>query len=608
MLFISKIRNLFNRSLFNKLIITYFICIFVPVLVIGYFSYFRLEENTRSTYLNDNLQILKAIEKNLQMYFEDFERLTYNAVSSDALLSILRNNPGDEFTYFMQLRDFEGISWNIFGDRNDMEGVYIIGNTNSYYSLSTGNVDVQSAVKQAWYERLMKSSGTFHIFGSHAQSYKSASGLDYVLTVGRKMRDFHNGAPMGVIFVDLKPVVFDRVFQNVDKNEGNILILDKSGQIIYDYDKRNITKNCSSIYPWIDVNRGKDSVETYTRDKNLIISFHSDYLDWIFVKTVPLKKMLGKTRQVTLPVVVVSVICFAGLIILSFWLSNIIVRPLKKLESTMRAVEKGDLNQDVVLKCGGEIQSLATRFNKMLGEIRNLITKVYETKLREADAQNKALQAQINPHFLYNTLESISSFADIKGYEEIPSFIRGLANMFRYSISKDGKPVLLQNEVNHVKNYITLMSLRYRDMFTVDYEIPDELYNSVVIRLMLQPIIENSLFHGIRKAKIKRNIRIKARIISGVLIVKVIDNGLGMENIRLRELRKQLGEETEKLLEMDSKNSSIGLINVHSRIRLLFGEKFGLEIYSIRNIGTVVKVKLPFSKGGETNDTYSAGG
>ena len=263
----------------------------------------------------------------------------------------------------------------------------------------------------------------------------------------------------------------------------------------------------------------------------------------------------------------------------------------------MKMVEKGDFSHKVTLNCGGEIESLSGNFNAMLDKIQHLIMEVYETRLKKLDSEFKALQAQVNPHFLYNTLESINCLAQIKEEGEISEMVQGLARMFRYSTKQEDGIVTLADELNHVRNYILLQAIRYEDKFSIEYAVPSDLLKTRVIKFMLQPLVENALYHGIEKITRKGLIRIEACQSEQSLEVSIHDNGCGIDPERLSAIVSQLASGSEHLSESDKGNGSIGIINIHLRIRLYFGDAYGIRIHSIKGSGTTVTVVLPYDTG-----------
>lgn len=645
--FIRKIRELLNRSILNKLIISFVVIILSPILIISLFSYNRLVDSTKTAYNKDNLEILKTMDKNLQIYFEDFERLTYNAFLSKDIQAIMSDKNDDENSKYENQQTFNTFIENLTADRDDIEGVYLVcKNKRIYYKASVGDVKFDyDLVGEPWFKDIEKSNGQFVIVGSHAQEYKYnvTLRLRYVLSAARKIKDLNTGETLGYFVIEIKPDVFYKMFKDINRNERHIIIVGSQNNVIFEqgiFDQNSVNYvvrpgdtvksiankykipvyklaelnkidadealnpgqsltisgevvKFNDIYPGIDISTVQNEIKRGEDGSSYFISKHVSQIGWTFVEIAPVKRLLGQINSAAAPIIIISFLSFTIFLVASFYISRNIAHPIKVLEDSMKRVKRGDFSQKVVLDCGGEIGSLAANFNIMVEEIQNLIHKVYETQLKKLDSEFKALQAQINPHFLYNTLESINSLAKIKEEKEISEMVKGLAKMFRYSIKQENEFVTLQDEIEHVKNYILLQALRYEDKFDIRYIIPEHLLKTKVIKLILQPVVENAIYHGIEKTSEKGLIRIEAHSEKNNLIIIVSDNGAGIEKNKLIDLRNQLEMDMNDLSRLDNNNKSIGIFNIHLRLRLYYGQGYGLEIDSVEQEGTTVKLKLP---------------
>lgn len=643
---LDKIRELLNRSILNKLIISFVVIILSPVLIISLFSYNRLVDSTKTAYNKDNVEILKTMDKNLQIYFEDFERLTYNAFLSKDIQTIMSDKNDDENSKYENQQTFNTFIENLTADRNDIEGVYLIcNNRRIYYKASLGG-DVKfdyDLVGEPWFKDIEKSNGQFVIVGSHAQEYKYNVTYRYVLSAARKIKDLNTGETLGYFVIEIKPDVFYKMFKDIDRNERHIIIVDSQNNVIFEqgiFDQNSVNYvvrpgdtvksiankykipvyklaelneidtdealspgqsltvsgeavKFNDIYPGIDISTVQNEMKKGEDGSSYFISKHVSQIGWTFVEIAPVKRLLGQINSAAAPIIIISFLSFTIFLVASFYISRNIAHPIKVLEDSMKRVKKGDFSQKVVLDCGGEIGSLAANFNIMVEEIQNLIHKVYETQLKKLDSEFKALQAQINPHFLYNTLESINCLAKLKEEKEISEMVKGLAKMFRYSIKQENEFVTLQDEIEHVKNYILLQALRYEDKFDIHYIIPEHLLKAKVIKLILQPVVENAIYHGIEKTSEKGLIRIEAYSEENNLIIVVSDNGAGIEKNKLMDLKNQLEMDMGDLSRLDNNSKSIGIINIHLRLRLYYGDSYGLEIGSVEREGTTVKLVLP---------------
>ena len=590
-----RIRKLLNRSILNRLLLSFFVIVLAPTLIISCFSYFKLVDSEKTSYDKDNTEILKTMDKILHIYFQDFERLTYNSFLSKDIQSILKSNGNDASIKLRNQWKFSDFATNLMGNRKDVEGIYLIDrNKFTYYIASQSDIKIgHDLTSEPWFSPISKSNGELVIIGSHMQDYNSKPSKGYVISAARMIRDLDYGETIGYILVEIKPDVFYNMFQDIDKNERNIVIVDQNSNIVFDQDESKIMKKYDSVYDYVAISSEENGIHSGRDNGNYVVSVYDKSLGWTFIESIPMERLLTKINGITYPLMYIFISCLITFFLISFYISKSITQPIKLLENSMRKVRTGDLKQKVIVNCGGEVESLALNFNTMVEEIQELISKVYETQLKELDSQFKALQAQINPHFLYNTLDSIDSLAQIKGEEEISEMIRSLSRMFRYTVKQDNGLVPLRDEINHVKDYFLLQAVRYNDKFSIVYEIPEDLINVKVIKLILQPIVENAINHGFGKSLKKGRISISAAQNSGHLLLTVSDTGTGIDSNKLDKLNEQLENDFNGIAAIDKKSDSIGIFNIHARIRLYHGSDYGLKLDSMKGKGTNVQVMLP---------------
>lgn len=304
-----------------------------------------------------------------------------------------------------------------------------------------------------------------------------------------------------------------------------------------------------------------------------------------------LYKEFGASRII---LITFTLVCSLIFIVISFVLSESLTRPISFLSRLMaRHASDGRTSNCRYFKRTDEIGILFNEYNSMLQELDSHIKREYQNKLITLDSQMKSLEAQINSHFLYNTLESINSMAEIEGIESISVMSMALGNMFRYSIKTKSELVTMAEELNHVKDYVSIQQIRFSNRFHVDLEVPEALLSKKVLKLILQPIVENALYHGLHSCRFGDAIRICAQLNDRILSISVSDNGCGMTKEQLNSLCDSLAEPA-RFTELGQRNKqSIGLKNIHSRIELYYGQGYGLSIKSQEGRGTEVTIRLP---------------
>jgi len=273
--------------------------------------------------------------------------------------------------------------------------------------------------------------------------------------------------------------------------------------------------------------------------------------------------------------------------IVTIFISSTLTKPLEELTGTITDIRNGDTKKRVAYLKDDEIGQLGTEFNEMLDRIEELIGHEYETKLLLNKAEYKALQAQINPHFLYNTLDTMSSIASIQNCDVVSNLCQSLSNIFRYSLDMKHPDSTVAKEIMHLRNYIYVMNVRMREDINYYFEIEDSVLQYSIPRISIQPLVENAINHGLRNKRGEKSIWIQVSEKEGVLTVLVKDNGVGMDAESMNEkLRRNEQEQSEK-------GTGVGLFNINARMKMLYGEAYGLTVESDGESGTSVILKLP---------------
>lgn len=314
----------------------------------------------------------------------------------------------------------------------------------------------------------------------------------------------------------------------------------------------------------------------------------SEVTGWTTVGVVPVSSLMKDTEVLRTYIILIGIICVGLALLLYVFIAYRITQPLRKLSRLMRSVERGDLSRAFPVSGTDEVGMLGHSFNGMLAKLSELGYLLYETEIREKDAQIAALQSKINPHFLYNTLGSISMYAELEGSPEIITMSNNLSKLLRYSLSGRKEHVTLQDELDHVGGYMAIQQMRYEERIHFTMTIEPSLLDCEVIPLMIQPLVENAINHALDKGVGRGRISLTADSSDQVLRIAVEDDGIGMNAEALEALRLHL-RNTQEL----GGRSGNGLLNVHRRIVLHYGDEYGLSLESMPYQGFKAVLKLP---------------
>lgn len=357
------------------------------------------------------------------------------------------------------------------------------------------------------------------------------------------------------------------------------------------------TQNKNEIYSKFDVKKYLDgynidqisevtSIIRNVEGKQTLITV-SDFNKngWKIISLIPLDEITSENREIRKLLIILGITCLIFAFGASYLLSYSISKPILKLTSIMKEIKSGNLELRADFKTKDEIGILADGFNSLMDKINNLVNQIYYEQKEKRESEFKLLQSQIKPHFLYNTIETIISFIKLNLSDNAMKTAKYLANFYRISLSKGKDIISIEDEMHLIDSYLSIQKLRYVE--TLDYKLDfnEEILKYQIPKLTLQPLVENAIYHGLRQKEEKGMIEVKGYLKDGIINIEVIDDGVGMTD----ELIERVLHRPQK----NKKNMDFGIYNVNSRLKLLYGEKFGLTIESRVGEYTKVIVRLP---------------
>lgn len=406
----------------------------------------------------------------------------------------------------------------------------------------------------------------------------------------------------------------ERADELIDTQKPHQMIIDarKVFQSLYDDATTDYAKNClegilKSLNILDDriVEIEEDAKRSGSYDKNmerleLNIRILTELIQeqiqkYIYYETSKLEALRVGIRSDVEQAIEISIIVFVGTLMGVIFISNRIMisitKPIQKLCEMTKLAGRGNFAVRAQEDSTDELSVLNASFNEMVEEIGNLVEDIRVEQLNLRAMELKLMQAQINPHFLYNTLDAIIWLAESNQNQEVVAMVSSLSNFFRTTLSKGKDYISIREEESHIQSYLEIQQFRYRDILAYEIQIPEKLYQYQILKLSLQPLVENALYHGIKNKRGLGHIFVSGEEQNGNLIFKVKDNGIGMTKERLLEVRSLILGEVE-----DSKPSGFGLFNVQQRTRLNYGYDYGLEIESQYGEGTEIKLTIPAVK------------
>ncbi|MHC1787600.1 MAG: sensor histidine kinase [Christensenellales bacterium] len=438
----------------------------------------------------------------------------------------------------------------------------------------------------AWFQDALSWEGTAtHFSLPHVENLFSAQ-RRYVISLSRGVPYLEGGQErMGVLLMDIDYLSFSQVANRITLGEsGYVYLMDEEGALVmhprlqqiykglYEEDRRSV----------LEATLGIVSDRSLGRERTLIVT-SVNQTRWRLVGVAYADEIL---RLQSAFLRIISVV-LAAAVLLSLAAASVmayaITRPIRYLEQRMRLVEAGDLHVSIDERGFREIRSVSSAFNHMLWRIRQLMDQIVVEQETKRLHELNALQAQINPHFLYNTLDSIIWMQERGRSQQAVIMVSALARLFRISISKGRSEILVQEELEHVRNYLIIQQMRFKDRFLYTIQSAEDVRNLHTLKLIVQPLVENAINHAMDELGLQQlHIEVAAFREGGRLCFTVRDDGLGIPQDKLKGL-----------LSAPAGAGGIGLRNVHERIQLTYGKAYGLQIDSVEDEGTCVKVLLP---------------
>ena len=546
--------------------------------------------------INYMSQIIQQVNYDIDTYIEYMENISsVIAKSSDVPRYLFDQNQTEAereaekeriLTQFQTIMESRDDIYNVAAVAKN--GRYIINQGDDEL---TGYVDIESL---DWYQAAMESKSGIAVSSSHVQNAIQSS-YKWVITLSRALVNNQTGEREGLFFVDLNySAISDLCNNNSIEEKGYIFVLDAEGNIVY-HPKQQLmygglkTENIDAIMECREdsliIDEGGDS-KLYTMSK-------SKRTGWTVVGAVYTSELLKNNEQAQMWYLLVASILLLAVIGISGIISREITKPIRSLRDSMRKVQNGQFDTHVEVITENEIGSLGRSFNLMTSEIRALMEQnVYEQK-QKRKSELKALQAQINPHFLYNTLDSIIWMSEAGENDEVVEMTSALARLLRQSISNDKEEVELEKEIEYVKNYLTIQKMRYKDKLEFFIYVDPRVAHVPIIKLVLQPLVENAIYHGIKYKETKGNLKIYAKPVDGRVEIVVADDGIGMDE----DVMEHIFDEHRK----EQKRNGVGVPNVQKRLQLQYGSEYGIRYESVKGAGTKAVITIPVD-GGRTDE------
>jgi two-component system, sensor histidine kinase YesM len=591
-------RRFANKSIQFQLVLTYILVILIPIIIIAAFSYVTTSKIITKEVTKSNEQLVEGIERNISTYLEQLEndakvfsaRVINNNIHLDAT-SLLTNI--DTLESIKKVNDY---LYSTFDSTNEYNSIRIFSNDgvflNSAYSRKDYHLfSYDSPAEKHWRERMYENKKDKLIFDVHPLEL----GGEYSFVASKPVINPFNGNRIGYISFDKTLDSFAEIFKQFENRQGSsVQVVNLDQTILYHTNPSFIGKsaNMDILESAVKLNARSFSTKV-DGEKQLIVSRKVEDLDLMIIGVLEEKFLLAQLQTLRVIILVMSSASLIFVLLLSIILSIRLSKPIKMLSNLMSLVEDGNLDIDIkVPKANIETDVLTRSFQSMVNKIKDLIKTQYESEIHRKNAELKALLMQINPHFLYNTLEVIEGIADNREVYEISDISQSLSKMLRYSIDLKQEKVTVKQEVENCLDFFLILKSRFEDQLIIEHHVDPEIEKYMIVKMILQPLVENSIKHGVEKKFGIGQIKLTVSSEEDKVVIEIKDNGVGFEEEKFQAFQtfmKQTGVTQSSL----SSAKSLGLKNVYSRLKMVFEEELYFNIQSTAGEGTMITIKFP---------------
>lgn len=576
--------NLKPKGIQSTIMISFSIISISIMVILGALLYLRFSNAVREEMIQSTSTLMEQTGENLEDYLGSMRRISdavyYNAIKENDFSS--------------QDKDIQqGMNLLYEANKDNLKSIAVYNNYGSLMAAEpvASQKEDPNVTRQGWFQKAMDEKENMHFSTPHIQNLFNDSKFRYywVISLSRAIEITDRGvSQMGVLLVDMDYSGISRMMNQINtSNNGQYYYLcDSNGEIIYHPRQIQISDGICKESS-IEAAHYKDGVyeEKFEGERRKVVVNTISYTGWRLVGVIPYRAFTHGMIDVSYFVGILMILMVMMLVIINRVVSAKISSPILRLNESVKEYEAGEKPE---IYAGGsmEIRHLGNSIQNSYEKIDSLMKEIVKEQDERRKSEMDALQSQINPHFLYNALESLTWMVEAERNDEAVFMISQLARLFRISLSKGRTVITIRDELQHAQSYMNIQKIRYKNKFSVDFQVDPSLYEYCTVKLILQPILENAINYGVREMDDCGEIIIKGKKEKGNIILSVEDNGLGMSQ-----------EEVEFVLTDSNRihkhGSGVGLMNINNRIKILFGKEYGLIVESEPDEGTRVSICIP---------------
>lgn len=595
--------HLFRGTLRTKMLTLFLCLIAIPLSLQGMITYSKFTTSTEERTSAYTAQIVHQINQNLDRNMEEMKRLSLMPLYDNSILSILRELGGSaQAPLYLSTEKRQKMTLYISSlsySRPEVKGIQIVSLNGLVFSnLDPSTMKAQVDLrKEEWYSRVLAGNGASVIIPSHRPAYYVDSSMDRYFSVARLLREPNTNLPLGIIKIDMKMEMIDQILTNMPfTKEGSLIIVNQQKELFFEKRENETTPGYQALLQETAglVHPGQSGrTISLQGQRYLLIDNVSARTGLTVISMIPIDSLLKDSndlRSFTILIAAIFLVVAGGL---ASYFAYSLSKPLVSLKEKMLQVEQGHFHERVPVSSADEIGKLSEQFNHMVEEINRLVNEVYVISLREREAELAALQSQIHPHFIYNTLEAINMMAIRAGNYDVSDMVSSLGKLMRYTVERGDGFVTLAQELESLSSYVRIQQTRLGDRIQVVMEVDESLRDAPIPKLLLQPLLENAIYHGIERQERGGTIWLSVARDAEAMQISVRDNGKGMTQPELIRLRSSVRIPFHQNEAASSQRTGTALRNIYQRITLLYGAGYHLMMDSQAGQGSIFSLRIP---------------
>lgn len=583
-----KIKDmLLNVSLRTRMVLSNIVVALIPFLIFSIVSGFVFLDHAQKTAEEHSVQLIHQVSNSMDVYVETIEKMVnYIQLELQDTPFFTMESEGasgwDSETAYIR-----SVLENVANSHREVAGIFIATKEDLYVSTGMSRISRDPFQNERWYREASENPEEIQLIsvvtGRNIVTNRSYS-IDDVFSLAKAVQDPETGEVLGVILLDIRHDIIQSSINGVTIGEkGFVFVTDQEDNIVYTPVNGIVYRVNSKWFKAMEPMSVQIQGGSYQIRSEL-----SPYTGWRTVGVFSMDEVMSSVNTIVYILFTCVIISLVLVVIVSFKFSRTLTNPIFKLKRLMKQAESGDLTVRFNFQHNDEIGELGQSFNHMIARIDQLIQMVYVEQENKRTAEMKSLQEQIKPHFLYNTLDTISWMARDYDAEDIVRLVDALTNMFRIGLSHGKDIITVKEEITHVSNYLYIQKIRYKDKLNYVIHVDESLYAVEVPKLILQPLVENAIYHGVKAKRGGGTITITGVPEGENLVFTVQDDGAGMLQEKVEELNRRMSERSV----LDEKKS-FGLFYIRERIQLCYGKGYGVHVESTLGEGTRVTITLP---------------